>query len=149
MEVRKGVVVAVWKEINNAVRFAVLKRELNWEGWELVKGGIDDEEVSEKAARREVREEAGINDIIEIEDLNRMHRWHYRKNDKKIETRYRAFLIQVSEDAKIDVSKNPHEEHSKGFFLNPRDAKDILTHENQKKLIENALEHIKEEYSDS
>ena len=145
MEVRKGVVVAVWKEINNAVRFAVLKRELNWEGWELVKGGIDDEEVSEKAARREVREETGINDIIEIEDLNRMHRWNYRKNDKEIEARYRAFVAKVPKDARIDVSKNPHKEHSKGFFLNPRDARDILTHDNQKKLIKCALKRIKEE----
>ena len=148
MEVREGVVVVVWKEINNAARFAVLRRDLNWEGWEFVKGAVDSVEEKEEAAKREVKEETGIEDIIEVEDLNRMHKWRYKRDGKKIEAQYRVFLAKVPEGANINVSANPHDEHSKGFFLNPRDTKDILTHENQKKLVGIALEIIEEEYTE-
>lgn len=139
----EGVVVVVYKKSDGSTRYAVLKRELNWEGWELVKGKVEDGEDLEKTAKREVKEETGIeaNEIVSLDDI---HEWEYQRNGEKHKAEYHAFLAEVPEDSYIDVDANKVEEHSKGFFLNLRDSKGMLTHDNQKELLEEASEIIEE-----
>lgn len=141
METVNGVTVVLYKEHGDYYRFAVLRRELNWEGWELVKGKIDDGEEPAGAARREVAEETGI-EPRSITDLDTVHEWTYERDGTKYEARYRCFMAEAPPDALIDVDANHVEEHSKGHFLNSRDALDILTHENQRELVEQVVERL-------
>jgi 8-oxo-dGTP pyrophosphatase MutT (NUDIX family) len=143
MEEVEGVVIALYKEMDGYYRFAVLRRERNWEGWELVKGRMDGEENPADAARREVIEETGI-DPEDITALDSTHEWTYERDGTEYHARYHTFLARAPQDAYITVSQNDEEEHSKGHFLNLRDTLDILTHDNQQELVQQAVEHLKE-----
>ena len=134
MELVKGVVVCVYKDNGEHHRYCVLKRESNWEGWELVKGRVDDGESLEEAAKREVVEETGI-EPLEVEQVDFDQEWEYTRDGKKYRSEYKSFVAKVPEDALVDTSQNPDEEHGQGFFLNFRDAKDILEHSNQKDFL--------------
>jgi len=142
METVKGVTVVVYKEHGDYFRFAVLRRILNWDGWELVKGHIDDGEDAEEAARREVAEETGI-EHTEFEDLDTLHEWEYERDGTEYHAEYQCFLARAPSNALIDVSDDQEpQEHSKGHFLNSRDAIDILSHDNQKELLRRAVEKL-------
>ncbi|MDY6789573.1 MAG: NUDIX domain-containing protein [Candidatus Nanohaloarchaea archaeon] len=143
MEKVEGVVVVLYREGSEDPRFAVLRREKNWEGWELVKGGIDQGESAEEAAAREVEEETGI-EPVEVEDMEEVHEWDYRREGENYHAEYQAFLAKAPEESYIEVDSNHAEEHSKGFFLNLRDTKGLLTHENQRALVEKAAKIIQE-----
>lgn len=135
--------VAVYKDSGGSPRFAVLKRDLNWEGWELVKGKLEEGEDPKETARRETEEETGI-EPKEVTSLDKTHTWEYHREGEKHKAEYHVFLAEVPEDAYVDVDNNEVAEHSKGFFLNERDAVGLLTHDNQKELVEEAAEKIEE-----
>ena len=65
MKIRKGAVAIIFRQDE----FLILKRELNWKGWEFVKGSIDEGEDEETAVKREIREETGLEDIEIIHKL--------------------------------------------------------------------------------
>ncbi len=113
---------------------------MHWNGWELIKGGLEDKESYEDCLKREIREESGIKNILKIKKLEGIHSWTYTQNGEKIKTEFVPFLVEVSSDSRIDVSKNPVHEHSQGFFLNFRDSYSILRYSNQKELLKQAYE---------
>ncbi len=143
MEEVKGVMVCLYKLKNGHPRYCVLKRELNWEGWEFPKGRIDDGEDPEEAARREVIEETGI-EPEEITKLDETHKWTYERDGNKYRSIYRCFMAEAPGDARVDLEQNPDDEHTQGFFLNFRDTREILEHDNQRYLLERAAEKIEE-----
>ncbi len=139
-----GVVVALYKMAGGHPRFAVLRRDVTWDGWELPKGRLDDGEDPETAARREVIEETSI-EPTEVTDLDDVHEWAYERDGEKHRARYHAFMARAPDSAFIDISDNPDEdEHSKGHFLNTRDTTDILTHENQRELVRDVKERVEQ-----
>lgn len=146
MKKKQGVTLIIWNESSSKFRFAVFKRELNWEGWELAKGKTENSESKKETAIREAKEEAGLSskDIKSIEPLDYNYSWQYKDEGEKIKRENDCFLIEVRKDTELDINQNPDPEHSQAFFLNPRDTKDILAYENQKKAIEQAEEKIKQ-----
>ena len=143
MERIDGVVVCVYKLKRDHPRFAVLKRELNWNGWELVKGRMDGEESPEEAAEREVKEETGIAPE-KMERLDGMIEWEYEREGTEFHASYRKFTAEAPEDSRIDISSNSVREHSKGLFLNLRDTKDILSYDQHSKLVEETAQKIED-----
>jgi 8-oxo-dGTP pyrophosphatase MutT (NUDIX family) len=140
----EGVVVALYKMAGGHPRFAVLRRDVNWDGWEVPKGRLDDGEDPEEAVRREVLEETGI-EPEEVTDLDDIHEWEYERDGDRFHARYHAFMARAPDSAFIDISDNPDkDEHSKGHFLNTRDTTDILTHENQRDLIETVAARLED-----
>lgn len=135
MEKVPGVLICLYKNKNGYYRYGVLKRTLNWEGWELVKGSIDGNESPKKAAKREIREETGIK-VEDVESIGGNVTWTYKRDGKNYKADYKCFMAEVPSDAKISVENNEVKEHSKGLFLNYRDSKDILTYENHRELLE-------------
>jgi len=144
MKTVNGVVIALYKNVGGYPRYAILKREKNWDGWELVKGRMDDGEDPSDAAKREIEEETGIQ-IEEIEKLDDIHEWEYERNGETHHATYHTFLAKASDNAHIDTDNNHVDEHSKGHFLNLRDATDILTHDNQRQLLHHVHKQIQEE----
>lgn len=133
---------AVYREAASSPRFLVLRRVKNWEGWELPKGNL--EEGYEETARQELEEEAGItgDEILELEELGETVSWEYERDGEEREKEYRAFLVEVDQDARVDVTGNPHEEHEKGFFLGFEDARALLTYDDQVKVLEKANDRV-------
>lgn len=146
MKTEKGIIAVVYKQGGSNPRFLVLKRDKNWEGWELVKGNLEDDD-HEETVRVEVEEEAGISpgEILEIEDLDQKVSWEYERDGEERRKEYRAFLVKVDEDAVVNVHENPHDEHEKGFFFRFRDAEPLLEYENNQEILEKAREVVESE----
>ncbi|MFB6192988.1 MAG: NUDIX domain-containing protein [Candidatus Nanohaloarchaea archaeon] len=140
MSTEKGVIVAVYKKPSRENRFLVLNRKKNWEGWELPKGHLENNDYTE-TVKIELEEEAGIreDDIKSIEEMDMELEWN---PDEKEKRNYRAFLVEVDKDVIADVSGNPDEEHEKGFFLSKEDCKGLLTYEEHEEVLEKASEKI-------
>ena len=137
MRTEKGVALVVYKKKRGKKRFLILKRNKNWEGWEIPKGHLEDEDYT-KTVKQELREEAGIPEekIEQIENLNQDLEWTYTDEEgQEVKREYRGYMVETSEAASVDVTQNPHEEHETGFFMKKEDVKSLLTYENQKELL--------------
>lgn len=143
MREERRVCAVLFKRMDGYIRYAVLKRTLNWDGWELVKGHLDDaDDDPAEAARREVSEETGIDDIVDVQPIDHTLEWTYEDEDEEVHAVCDCFLVEADRDAIIRVRENPHDEHETGHFLNYRDAVDILTYDNQRTLLEQAHERL-------
>jgi 8-oxo-dGTP pyrophosphatase MutT (NUDIX family) len=145
MKVEKGVIIVAYKQSRRNNRYAVLKREKNWEGWELPKGHLEEGDYQE-TVKIELMEECGIDEdqIQEITDMEEETCWEYDQDGEDFRKEYKAFLVEVDKDVQIDVSKNPCDEHEQGFYLKKEDAKSLLTYENNVEILEKATNLIEE-----
>ncbi|MBC5793413.1 MAG: NUDIX domain-containing protein [Nanohaloarchaea archaeon] len=142
MKTEKGVVIIAYKP-GRSPRFAVLNRKKNWEGWELPKGHLENDDY-EETVRLEMEEEAGIGEehLKEIEGTDEVLEWSFEREGEEIKREYKCFLVKVADKAIIDVEGNPHDEHDSGFFLNREDTEGLLTHDNQVELLEKVTEQL-------
>ena len=143
MRTEKGVVVVAYKEVRRNHRYLVLKRTKNWEGWELPKGHLEEDDYSE-TVKLELGEEAGLSEeeIEDIKDMDETLEWTFEDDGEEIKREYKAFLVEISEDAVVDVSENPHDEHETGFFLDYEDGSSLLTYDNQAEILERGKESL-------
>jgi 8-oxo-dGTP pyrophosphatase MutT (NUDIX family) len=143
MRIEKGVVVVAYKEVRRNHRYIVLKRTKNWEGWELPKGHLEEDDYRE-TVKLELGEEAGLSEeeIEDIKDMDETLEWTFEDDGEEIKREYKAFLVKISEDAIVDVSENPHDEHETGFFLDYEDASSLLTYDNQAEILERGKESL-------
>jgi len=138
MKTEKGVVVIAHQESRRNHRYLVLKRTKNWEGWELPKGHLENDDYRE-TVELELGEEAGLKEenIENIEEMGETLEWTFENdNGEEIKREYKAFIVKIEAEAIVDVSENPHEEHENGFFLSYEDASSLLTYDNQKEILE-------------
>jgi len=143
MRTEKGVVVVAYKEVRRNHRYLVLKRTKNWEGWELPKGHLENDDYRE-TVKLELGEEVGLEEekIEDIEDMGETLEWTFEDDGEEVKREYKAFIVKISEDAVVDVSANPHDEHETGFFLDFEDASSLLTYDNQNELLEKGKESL-------
>jgi 8-oxo-dGTP pyrophosphatase MutT (NUDIX family) len=143
VKTEKGIAAVVYKKSRGSLRVLILHRKKNWEGWELLKGHLENGDY-EETVRLELEEEAGIDteEIQNTQELDHTVEWSYEEEGEKIKREYRGFLVRVEPETGVDVTQNPHDEHESGFFMKPEDAEALLTHDNQKKLLEEALGEI-------
>jgi 8-oxo-dGTP pyrophosphatase MutT (NUDIX family) len=144
MTIEKGVAVVAYKESRGSRRFLVLKRTKNWEGWELPKGHLENDDY-EATVIQELGEEAGIeeDEIQEIEELGEDLEWSFEDDGEEVQREYRGFLVRISDSAIVDTSENPHDEHETGFFMKKDDVESLLTYDNQRELLEEAVTQLK------
>jgi len=143
MRTEKGVVVVAYKEVRRNLRYLVLKRTKNWEGWELPKGHLENDNYRE-TVKLELGEETGLEEekIEEVQEMEKKLEWTFEDDGEKVKREYKAFVVKIGEDAVVDVSGNPHDEHENGFFLDYEDASSLLTYDNQKELLEQGKESL-------
>ncbi len=139
MKTEKGVIAVVYKESGLSNRYLVLHRIKNWEGWELLKGHLEDGNY-EETVRIELEEEAGISpgDIEDIEEMGEEVSWEYERDGEERSKQYRAYRVKVGSDVTADVSDNPHDEHDQAFFLGFKDARTLLHYDDNVELLEEA-----------
>lgn len=145
MRTEKGVIIVAYQKPGRKNRYMVLQRKKNWEGWELPKGHLEEDDY-EHTVKLELKEEAGIEEdhIEQIEGLDHTVEWSFEDEDETVNREYRAFLVKVSDDSIIRVSENPHDEHETGFFLSKQDVKGLLTYDEHVEALEIGVEQIDE-----
>jgi 8-oxo-dGTP pyrophosphatase MutT (NUDIX family) len=131
---RHAIFAVVYSIVNSKIEYAILKRKKHWVGWEFTKGKIERFETKRMAARREVKEETGL-DILKMKRFHVDGEYLYKKilEDRPgiIGQTYHLFAVQVKK-GKIKVDKK---EHSFGKWMIFKEAMKKLKWANQKKCL--------------
>jgi len=132
-----GVCVVVYKMERGQPKFAILKRSLNWVGWELVKGGIEKRETELDAVYREANEELSIKqrDILNLIKIPYLLRFSFSRKGKKYNAQFRCWGMQIR-TSKLKLGARLKKEHSEVRWASFKDAIDLLTHSEPKKIID-------------
>jgi dATP pyrophosphohydrolase len=135
MEHRKGICIVAYKKEKNKILYLILKRKLRWIGYELCKGGKKPNETDLQAIKRELKEETKLK-AIRIMKLNKRLEFAYPKKYIPIWNKkgFDANCYAIEVKGKIKLSK----EHSSYKWLSYSEAKDVLTYNNTKRILENA-----------
>lgn len=125
-------------------QFLILHRTKNWNGWELLKGGLKEGENELKCLKREIREETGTKKFEIIIKTHHFIKYKFPKGfvkDKHIfyGAKGYVFLVELfSKKVKIDKS-----EHDRYLWVSKDEAMEILTHKNHKNALEYVWKHYK------
>ena len=124
-------------------KFLLLRRVLNWTGWEYVKGGIDEGESPEEAIKRELFEETGIS---KYDLIGALDNFIFFDSVRKANSHLTNFLVRVPNTAKITFNNQETNsdgelaiEHDKFKWFFPKEAIEALTHDNQKETLKKAI----------
>lgn len=130
MKMQAGVAVAVVDPA--ARRVLLLHRTLHWTGWEPVKGSVEKGESVEDAARREVREETGL----ELSSLVKLERRIAFTTPQGVERSLDCLIGLTTERA---VRCGP--EHDTSAWMSPGEARKRMTYPNLLPLLDD-MEHF-------
>ena len=128
-----------YRKLDGRLEIAIILTEPE-RRWQLPKGMIDEGEMSEQAAQREVREEAGIETEL-IRPLDRTEYWYVGNYDgerKRFHKRVAWFLMKYISG---DVADHDHEV-AEARWVGVREALDLLVFKNEREVVEQAVELI-------
>lgn len=117
--------------------------------WEFAKGHIEDKENEEETIKREVKEEAGLDDIKIIPGFKKYIKYFFRKSyGLEGEARKKApwvfklvvFYLAQTQTKEIKIS----EEHDDFIWLSFEEAFKKLTYKNAKEILKKANDFITE-----
>lgn len=132
---RKSVFMVTYFLDGKNIKYLVLKRKLNWRGYEFPKGGIERGESRFEAVKREIFEETGLS-VKKIKNHHKKGKWNYKNIVKERPglkgQSWSLFSVEVnSQDVKVDPR-----EHVSFEWLDYESALKKLTFENQKKCLQ-------------
>jgi len=111
--------------------YIIQKRNLHWKGWEFPKAGLEKGESKKEAARREVKEETGL-DIIKVTSHKYKGKFLYPKElpDRPgmIGQTYYLYSVEVKK-GKIKIDRK---EHTSARWVDYNTAMKMITYQNQK-----------------
>jgi 8-oxo-dGTP pyrophosphatase MutT (NUDIX family) len=107
--------------------------------WTIPKGHIEEGETAQQAAKREIGEEAGLNDTEMLGWLGKIH-FRYRRIDKLVLISQQVYLMRV----KTDGNEIQKEEWMNGIkWFSFYDALDAIEYEDIGKLMLLAMKRIR------
>jgi 8-oxo-dGTP pyrophosphatase MutT (NUDIX family) len=121
--------------LENGCIYVALTREIGLSDYVLPKGGLEAGEDLEMAARREIKEEAGLTDLMRVSELGMRERLSY---DKKWWLKCHYFLFVTHQ---VEGTPTDRENHY-GLEWCPIDALLPLFWPEQKELIETNRDKI-------
>ncbi len=105
--------------------------------WGFVKGHIEAGEDEEKAAKRELKEETGIDKFKFIKDFKERINYFFKKEGKRVYKEVVFFLVLTeTEDVKIS------EEHKSYKWYDYEEAYKLVKFKNTREILKKANEHI-------
>ncbi len=109
--------------------------------WTIPKGHIEEGETAQQTARREIGEEAGLNEVDILGWLGKIH-FRYRRVDKLVLMTTQIYLVRAKGDTN-DIKK---EEWMNGIqWFTFHDALDAIEYEDIGKLMLLAMKRIRQE----
>lgn len=144
LKFRKAVFIVVYHIDKNKIFYVILKRKKHWKGFEFPKGGVEKGEKLAEAAKREVKEETGLN-VLKLKKFNLNGKYLY---NQKVYDRpgisgqtYSLFSAEVIK-RKIKVDKK---EHYSGEWIEFEKAIEKLTWQDQRKALKIVDKWIKKQ----
>jgi len=142
MKFRKYIFAVVFVK-DKKTKFLVFHRIKNWKGWELLKGGLKDDENEAQCLKREIVEETGAKKYKIFKIKYRIkYKWprSYIKDHHKFRgADGKLYMIQLfSKKVKIDKS-----EHDKFKWVDKKDILKYLTYLNQRNAVKYVLKNHK------
>lgn len=135
MKIRRAVFIVTYAKTPKGIRYLLLKRKLHWKGWEFPKGGVNRFEFRISAAKRELKEETGL-DFIKINSFKEGGFYKYNKEylDRKGRAGqdYKLYSAEVKFSNKIKLDNLEHSEYK---WVSFETAIKQLTWANQRKCL--------------
>lgn len=125
---------------DNKTKFLILHHKKNWAGWELPKGGIEENESEIEALGREVREETGLSKIEVLKRFDTL--LVYWDRSRRIQNEHSVFLVRANFVEPVTFEYNTTSEHDGFQWVLPEEALKKLRFADTQRLIRLALEEI-------
>jgi 8-oxo-dGTP pyrophosphatase MutT (NUDIX family) len=129
------VFIVTYANTPKGIKYLLLKRKLHWKGWEFPKGGVNRFEFRISAAKRELKEETGL-DFVKINSFNERGFYKYDKKylDRKgrIGQDYKLYSAEVKFSHKIKLDRLEHSDYK---WVDFNEAIKKLTWKNQRKCL--------------
>ena len=125
-----------------AERKYLLLRHLHGGHWGFPKGRIEEGEGSLDAARREVREETGIDSIESIPVFRWTSRYRFDRGGRSVRKTVEYFLGAAAEHT-IELSA----EHTRGQWMSYEIARRTLTHEENRRILDSAESLLSDDFA--
>jgi len=136
MKIRKGVCAIIFFDSPKKTEYLILKRKLNWKGWEFLKGGIKGKESELAALKREIKEEIGVKKFgaLKTKEFNFFkYQKEYIKDKHMFDgAKNTIFLVQIF-SKKIKIDRN---EHSGFRWVDRKTVLKMLTWKDSRKIFE-------------
>ena len=107
--------------------------------WAFPKGRIERGEEPEQAARRETREETGIEKLKVIPNFRTESRYRFKRGDRPIE---KSVVYFLAESAGTEVRLS--HEHSDSMWLGPVEARRVLAFSEGRRVLDQAEARLSE-----
>ena len=121
---------------NKKVKYLLIQYGLGH--WEFPRGLIEKGESLENTARREIKEEVGIEDIRFVSGFKEWIKFFFRFKGKNI-MKIATFLLAETRTEKVKLSY----EHKDYAWLDYQEALNRLTFENSKEVLKKANAYLK------
>lgn len=131
MLAEKSAGAVVFRKERGIIKYLLLRYELGH--WDFPKGWIESKEDPLETARREIKEETGINDVEFVPNFKKTIKYFFQWRGKKIFKTVTLFLAQTK-TKRIKISY----EHTGYKWLPYEKALRQLTYNNAKKVIKKA-----------
>ncbi|HUH13974.1 MAG TPA: NUDIX hydrolase [Longimicrobiales bacterium] len=126
----------VFRRKDGDVHFLLIRDP--YENWGLPKGHLEADETAEQAARREVREETGLDEVRVVAELPTID-WFFRHGRKLIHKYCHFYLM---ESRRGEARPQREEGISECLWLPPERALETITYENARHVLRAGAEHL-------
>jgi len=120
---------------NKEIKYLLI--QYGWGHWEFPRGLIEKGESLEETARREIKEEVGIEDIKFISGFKEWTKFFFKLKGKNI-MKIATFLLSETKTKEVKLSY----EHKDYTWLNYEEALNRLTFDNAKEVLKKANSFI-------
>lgn len=135
MPVEKSAGAVIFRQGNNKIYYLLLHYQAGH--WDFPKGKNEKGEKLEETARREVKEETGIEDIEFLANFKESIKYFYKLKGKNI-FKIATFLLAKTKKKKVKISW----EHIGYKWLSYQKALEKLTFKNAKKVLQKANDYL-------
>ncbi|MFH0955077.1 MAG: NUDIX domain-containing protein [Candidatus Micrarchaeota archaeon] len=121
-------------------RFLILHRCLNWNGWELLKGQVEENESKKDALLREIFEETGLKNVRIVKPIAHKMAFFDKVHQKTCEVF--GFLVEAGADEAVSLENNLVAEHDDFLWTDRKTVLEKLRFDNMRDFFQAASAEI-------
>lgn len=126
----------VYRRTSESLEFLLIRDP--YDNWGLPKGHLEQDETPQEAARREVLEETGLQDVTVVTELPTID-WFFRQGRTLIHKYCHFFLM---ESRRGEARPQEEEGISACVWLSARRAIETITYDNARQVLRAGAEHL-------